>query len=82
MYAIIQTGGKQYRVESGDVLDVELDARGDGDAIEFRDVLLVSDESGTKIGEPKLENAAVKFRRGLFRPPLQVRLAPLVTSRW
>ena len=59
MYAIIQTGGKQYRVESGDVLDVELDARGDGDAIEFRDVLLVSDESGTKIGEPKLENATV-----------------------
>jgi large subunit ribosomal protein L21 len=41
MYAIIQTGGKQYRVAQGDRLDVErLDASGDGD-IELRPVLLV-----------------------------------------
>ena len=43
MYAIIQTGGKQYRVESGDVLDVELDAKSDGESVEFDNVLLVGD---------------------------------------
>lgn len=59
MYAIIETGGKQYRVESGDVLDVELDARSDGDSLEFDNVLLVSGEDGVQIGDPRVANAKV-----------------------
>ena len=50
MYAIIQTGGKQYRVESGDVLDVELDAKSDGESVEFDNVLLVGDGDSIQVG--------------------------------
>ena len=49
MYAIIQTGGKQYRVEKGDVIQVELLGQ-DGGAVEFREVLLVNDGNVTKVG--------------------------------
>ena len=59
MYAIIQTGGKQYRVEAGDVLDVELDASGEGDSIEFEEVLLVGEGESVRIGAPFVENARV-----------------------
>jgi large subunit ribosomal protein L21 len=59
MYAIIQTGGKQYRVEAGDVLDVELDASGEGDSIEFEEVLLVGEGESVRIGAPLVENARV-----------------------
>ena len=59
MYAIIQTGGKQYRVETGDVLDVELGASGDGDSIEFEEVLLVGEGESVSIGAPLVENARV-----------------------
>ena len=59
MYAIIQTGGKQYRVESGDVLDVELDAKSDGESVEFDNVLLVGDGDRIQVGDPLVENARV-----------------------
>jgi large subunit ribosomal protein L21 len=59
MYAIIQTGGKQYRVESGDVLDVELDAKSDGESVEFNNVLLVGDGDSIQVGSPLVENARV-----------------------
>ena len=59
MYAIIKTGGKQYRVETGDVLDVELGASGDGDSIEFEEVLLVGEGESVSIGAPLVENARV-----------------------
>ena len=63
MYAIIQTGGKQYRVESGDVLDVELDAAGEDDSIEFEKVLLVGEGEDVRIGAPLVENARVSASR-------------------
>ena len=63
MYAIIQTGGKQYRVETGDVLDVELDATGEGDSIEFEEVLLVGEGENVRIGAPLVENARVSASR-------------------
>ena len=63
MYAIIQTGGKQYRVETGDVLDVELDAMGEGDSIEFDEVLLVGEGENVRIGAPLVENARVSASR-------------------
>ncbi len=51
MQAVIETGGKQYRVEPGDVIDVELvgDAE-EGSEITFDNVLMVRDDSGVKAG--------------------------------
>ncbi len=59
MYAIIQTGGKQYKVEAGDEVLVEkLDAEVDSE-VNF-DVLLVADDAGVKVGKPVLEGVTVK----------------------
>ena len=58
MYAVIQTGGKQYRVEPEDVIAVErLDVEV-GDAVEFDSVLAVSD-NGLKVGTPTVKGAKV-----------------------
>ena len=58
-YAVFKTGGKQYRVQEGDKLDVEkLDVEVD-DEIRFADVLLVNDGSTTTVGTPLVEGAAV-----------------------
>lgn len=60
-FAIIETGGKQYMVSSGDVLDVEL--LGDfkeGDTIEFDKVLMVDNGTDTTIGMPYIEGVKVK----------------------
>lgn len=59
MYAIIQTGGKQYKVEAGDEILVEkLEAAVDAE-VEF-DVLLVSDDAGVKVGKPILDGVKVR----------------------
>ena len=59
MYAIIQTGGKQYKVAVGDEVLVEkLNAEVDAE-VEF-DTLLVADDAGVKIGTPVLEGVKVK----------------------
>lgn len=62
MYAIIETGGKQYRVQPGDVIDVELQpVTGEGEReVSFDRVLLVSGEEGTQVGSPALEDARVR----------------------
>lgn len=61
MYAIIETGGKQYRVEKGDVIDVELlDAENAGDKIEFKNVLFLHTENGVKIGSPHVAQSVVQ----------------------
>ena len=52
MYAVIRTGGKQYRVAPGDVIRVESQATGTNGKIEFGDVLAVSGEAG-QIGKPQ-----------------------------
>ena len=60
MYAIIETGGKQYRVEPGEVLDVELlDGAVAGGAISFDRVLMISGEGGVRVGSPAVEGAKV-----------------------
>ena len=59
MYAIIETGGKQYRVQDGDVLDVELDAASEGESIQFDRVLLVGNEGQVTVGDPLVANASV-----------------------
>ena len=57
MYAIIETGGKQYRVEEGDELDVEL--LGSDGEVKFDKVLLVHDGKAPIIGLPHLAKCAV-----------------------
>ncbi|MFO7820316.1 MAG: 50S ribosomal protein L21 [Halanaerobacter sp.] len=60
MYAIIETGGKQYKAEEGQVFDVEkLDVEA-GDEIEFDVVKAVSKEDSLEVGQPTLEDAVVK----------------------
>ena len=60
MYAVIKTGGKQYRVQQGDVIFVEkIDAQAD-EAVTFDEVLLVSDGEANKIGTPVVEGAKVE----------------------
>ena len=60
MYAVIQTGGKQYRVQQGDVIFVEkIDSQAD-EAVTFDQVLLVGDGEATKIGAPTVAGAKVE----------------------
>jgi large subunit ribosomal protein L21 len=55
--AVIETGSKQYRVSPGDKIKIEkLDAKA-GDKVEFKNVLLLSGENGTKIGAPVIKGA-------------------------
>jgi len=59
MYAIIKTGGKQYKVEEDQVFDIEkLDVEA-GDIVEFDQVKMVSAEDGLKVGQPNVEGAKV-----------------------
>ena len=60
MYAIIQTGGKQYRVSPGDVLRVERLPGDRGDEIVLDQVLLVTDGEDIRVGSPLVENATVR----------------------
>ena len=59
MYAVIKTGGKQYRVAEGDKLRVESLNAAEGDSIELDSVLLVGEGDDVKIGTPMVENAKV-----------------------
>jgi large subunit ribosomal protein L21 len=61
MYAVIETGGKQYRVQDGMILEHELLQGVDvGEAVQFDKVLLISSEDSIKIGTPYVEGAVVK----------------------
>ncbi|HUX01821.1 MAG TPA: 50S ribosomal protein L21 [Phycisphaerae bacterium] len=59
MYAIVEDGGQQYRVEEGQTLQVaKRDAKA-GDTLTFDRVLLVGDEKGVRIGKPVVKGAKV-----------------------
>ena len=60
MYAVIKTGGKQYRVSPGDSIEVEKLPYEVGEQVELDEVLLVANGSGTQIGRPLVEGAKVK----------------------
>ncbi|MBF0199962.1 MAG: 50S ribosomal protein L21 [Desulfamplus sp.] len=60
MYAVIKTGGKQYKVQEGDTLHVEKLEGEAGSEIQFNDVLLYSDGENIKIGTPVVNDAVVK----------------------
>jgi large subunit ribosomal protein L21 len=60
VYAIIQTGGKQYRVSPGDVLRVERLPGERGDEVILDQVLLVADGDAVQVGQPLVPNATVR----------------------
>jgi len=59
MYAIIKTGGKQYKVAEGDIIHVEKLGKETGEAVQFGDVLFVFDTE-YKVGAPTVQGAVVK----------------------
>lgn len=61
MQAVIKTGGKQYIVKPGDVIDIEKIEGEKGDTVNFEEVLLVTDDdNSTQVGKPVVENAKVE----------------------
>lgn len=61
-YAIIRTGGKQYRVRPGEVLRIEKMEVPPGEQVEFSEVLVTSDDAGVRIGQPLIPGARVMAR--------------------
>jgi large subunit ribosomal protein L21 len=59
MYAVIQTGGKQYRVQEGDTVEVEKLALEPGSPVQFDEVLLVADGENVQVGRPRVAGAQV-----------------------
>lgn len=59
MFAVIRTGGKQYRVAPTDLVEVEKLSGSAGDAVAFGDVLMVGDEAGVSVGAPTVAGASV-----------------------
>jgi large subunit ribosomal protein L21 len=62
MFAIIRTGGKQYRVREGDRIAVELLPVDEGADVTFDEVLVVGDDAETKVGAPTVAGASVTAR--------------------
>ncbi len=59
MFAVLKTGGKEYRVAQGDVIRVEKLKGKVGDQVTLRDVLMVAGEGETHVGTPTLSNAVI-----------------------
>jgi len=62
LYAIIKTGGKQYRVKKGDIIKVEKIKKNPGELVEVNDVLAVRKDDEFKTGNPFVEGAKVVLR--------------------
>jgi len=60
MYAVVATGGKQYKVETGDILRVEKLSGDVGAEVAFDQVLMLADGDNVQIGQPVVEGASVK----------------------
>ncbi|MCW9015078.1 MAG: 50S ribosomal protein L21 [Gammaproteobacteria bacterium] len=59
MYAVVKTGGKQYRVAQGEYLKVEKLEGAEGDTVELNDVLMIADGDNLKIGTPLVDGGKV-----------------------
>jgi large subunit ribosomal protein L21 len=59
MYAIIATGGKQYKVAEGETVRVEKLGLAEGEAVTFDNVLMISNDDGVSVGERYITNASV-----------------------
>ncbi len=60
MYAVVATGGKQYKVKEGDVLKIEKIAGDIGAQVDFDQVLMYADGDQVKLGQPTVEGAVVR----------------------
>jgi large subunit ribosomal protein L21 len=60
MYAILETGGKQYRVEPGSTLEVESIDAEEGQTVELKPVRFISGDNGLTLGQPEVDQAHVK----------------------
>jgi large subunit ribosomal protein L21 len=84
MYAVIETGGKQYRVEVGTELEVELLDANPGDSVNLERVLLVADGDTAAIGRPLVANASVAaeiVRRDRGEKTISFKYRPKARSR-
>ena len=61
-FAIIETGGKQYKVSASKILEVELLGSEKGKTIQFKNVLLLNDDKNTEIGNPNINGALVEAK--------------------
>ena len=59
MFAVVKTGGKQYKVEPNTILHVEKLPVEEGQTVELTEVLMIQDDSGLRLGTPTLPNAKV-----------------------
>ncbi len=59
MYAVIKTGGKQYRVAEGDVIEIEKLDSDEGAAVDFENILMVGEGEDVKIGAPYIDGCKV-----------------------
>jgi large subunit ribosomal protein L21 len=59
MYAVIKTGGKQYKVEEGDRVQIEKLEAASGDTVTFDNVLFIGDDEEYKLGTPNLDGVTV-----------------------
>lgn len=60
MYAVIATGGKQYKVQANDILAIEQIPGENGDKVEFKEVLAIGEGADLKVGSPAIEGAKVE----------------------
>ena len=61
-FAIIETGGKQYKVSTSKILEIEKLNAKKGETIKFKNVLLLNDDKSTEIGNPSIEGATVEAK--------------------
>jgi len=59
MYAVIEAGGKQYKVEEGSVVNIEKTSKKPGDIIELNNILLLADGEKVEVGRPHLDKVIV-----------------------
>ena len=61
-FAIIQTGGKQYKVSASKIIEIEKLEAEEGKTIQFKNVLLLNDNQNTEIGNPNIDGAIVEAK--------------------
>ena len=59
-FAVIQTGGKQYKVSASEILKIERRENSEGKTVEFKNVLFLNDDKSTEIGNPNIKGAKVE----------------------
>lgn len=60
MFAVLKTGGKQYKVAAGDILKIEKLSSDAGSTIEFKDIFMIGDDKSARVGTPMLDKVSVK----------------------